>query len=68
MIERFHHTVGSRTLVYERSFDCHNDIVYTPNDVAVIGKDEFYVTNVCSKVLYLKVGSHCRRGYYSTGG
>lgn len=50
MIERFHHTVGSDTLVYERSFDCHNDIVYTPNDVAVIGKDEFYVTNVLSPV------------------
>ena len=48
MIERFHHTVGSDTLVYERSFDCHNDIVFTPNDVAVIGKDEFYVTNVQS--------------------
>jgi len=45
-IERFHHTIGSGKLVYERSFDCNNDIVFTPNDVAVVGKDEFYVTNV----------------------
>ena len=45
-IERFQHTIGSGTLVWERSFNCHNDIVYTPNDVAVVGKDEFFVTNV----------------------
>ena len=46
MIERFHHTIGSSSLVYERSFDCNNDIIFTPNDVAVVGKDEFFVTNV----------------------
>jgi arylesterase / paraoxonase len=46
MIERFHHTVGTNKLVYERSFDCHNELCYTPNDVAVVGKDEFFVTNV----------------------
>ena len=50
MIERFSHTIGSTLLVYERSFDCHNDIIFTPNDVAVVGKDEFYVTNVSSFV------------------
>ena len=48
MIERFQHTIGSSSLVYERSFDCNNDIIFTPNDVAVVGKDEFFVTNVCS--------------------
>ena len=46
MIERFHHTIGSSSLVYQRSFDCNNDIIFTPNDVAVVGKDEFFVTNV----------------------
>ena len=46
MIERFHHTIGSNTLIYERSFNCHNEHCYTPNDVAVVGKDEFFVTNV----------------------
>ena len=48
MIERFHHTIGSSSLVYEKSFDCNNDIIFTPNDVAVVGTDEFFVTNVCS--------------------
>jgi hypothetical protein len=48
MIERFHHAIGSDKLVYERSFDCHNEFCYTPNDIAVISKDEFYVTNVYS--------------------
>jgi hypothetical protein len=56
-IERFHHTVGSGTLVYERSFDCNNDIVYTPNDVAIIGKDEFYVTNVSSHRCFYRVNN-----------
>jgi arylesterase/paraoxonase len=46
MIERFHHTIGTRALVYEKSFECHNKFCYTPNDIAVVGKDEFYVTNV----------------------
>jgi arylesterase / paraoxonase len=47
MIERFHHTIGSGVMTYERSFNASNDIIFTPNDVAVVGKDEFYVTNVC---------------------
>jgi arylesterase / paraoxonase len=46
MIEKFRYTVGSSSLIYEKSFDCHNDIVYTPNDVAVVAEDAFYVTNV----------------------
>jgi len=46
MIERFHHTIGSGVMTYERSFDASNDIIFTPNDVAVVGKDEFFVTNV----------------------
>jgi len=46
MIEKLRHKVGSSELVYEKSFDCHNDIVYTPNDVAVVGEDAFFVTNV----------------------
>ena len=48
MIERFSHEIGSSSLVYEKSFNCHNDIIFTPNDVAVVGEDEFYVTNVRS--------------------
>ena len=69
-IERFHHTVGSGTLVYERSFDCNNDIVYTPNDVAIIGEDEFYVTNVYwhRYLLELIIGPYPCRGYYSRSG
>lgn len=52
-IEKFHHTIGTTSLVYEKSFDCNNDIIFTPNDVAVVGIDEFYVTNVfyCSTKL-----------------
>ena len=46
MIERFHHAIGSSSLIYERSFDCNNDLIFTPNDVAVVGRDEFFVTNV----------------------
>jgi len=46
MIERFHYTVGSTSLVYDKSFDCHNEMIFTPNDVAVVGEDAFYVSNV----------------------
>lgn len=60
MIERFHHTIGSGKMVYERSFDCKNDIVFTPNDIAVVGKDEFYVTNVSRSNILLTPGSCCR--------
>jgi len=45
-IERFHHTIGSNSLIWERTFDANTDILFCPNDVAVVGKDEFYVTNV----------------------
>jgi hypothetical protein len=45
-IERLSHVIGSKTLVYEKTFDCSNDIVFTPNDVAVVEYDKFYVTNV----------------------
>jgi len=50
MIERFHHTIGSGVMTYERSFNASNDIIFTPNDVAVVGKDEFFVTNVCPEI------------------
>lgn len=46
VIERFHHTIGSGKLVWERTFDTDHDILFQPNDVAVVGKDDFYVTNV----------------------
>jgi len=46
MIERFHHIIGSGVMTYERSFNASNDIIFTPNDVAVVGRDEFFVTNV----------------------
>jgi arylesterase / paraoxonase len=55
-IERFRHTIGTTSLVYEQSFDCNNDIIFAPNDVAVVGVDEFYVTNVLLNSTKLIVG------------
>jgi arylesterase / paraoxonase len=60
VIEKFHYTVGTTSLVYEKTFDCNNQHIFTPNDVAVIAEDEFYVTNVMFLFLTgLIVGSCC---------
>ena len=50
MVEKFYHTVGSKKLDYQKTFDGNKDNLYhCPNDIfAVPGKDKesaFYVTN-----------------------